>query len=45
MVDAEWREVIVEGGGRGYLEVDGKRRAVEVVNGKWRIQPTGEAND
>jgi hypothetical protein len=45
MVDAEWREVILEGGGKGYVEVDGKRRAVEYVNGKWRVEPTAEAKD
>jgi hypothetical protein len=45
MVDSEWRELIPEGGGKGYVEINGKRRAVEYVNGNWRIVPTAEAKD
>lgn len=45
MVDAEWRELIAEGGGKGFVEVDGKRRAVEYVNGNWRIVPAAKGKD
>lgn len=45
MVDAEWRELIVEGDGKGYVEVDGKRIGAEYVNGNWRIEPTADAQD
>jgi len=45
MVDAEWRELIPEGGGKGYVEIDGKRHAAEYVNGNWRIEPTADAKD
>ena len=45
MADAEWREVIWEGGGKGYVEIDGKRRPVEYVNGELRVESTAEAKD
>ena len=45
MVDAEWRELIVDGDGKGYVEVDGKRIGAEYVNGEWRIEPAAEGKD
>ena len=45
MVDAEWRELTAEGGGKGYVEIDGKRVRAEYVNGKWRVETTTEAKD
>jgi hypothetical protein len=45
MVDAEWRELTSEEGGKGYIEVDGKRRRAEFVNGKWRVEAAAEVKD
>jgi hypothetical protein len=45
MVNSEWRELIAEGGGKGYVEIDGKRHRAEYVNGNWRVEPTAEAKD
>jgi hypothetical protein len=37
MVDSQWQKLVAEGGGKGYVEVAGERRAAEHVEGRWRL--------